>query len=200
MRKTNDSSKPEFWSTRYAAGEMPWDMRGVPKALTAFLALNKPRRRGRVLIPGCGSGYEIAAYDAAGYDVTAIDFSPAAVKRARRIVGRLASRIVLADFFTHDFGRPFDLIYERTFLCALPPARRPDYARRISALLVSGGRLVGTFFIGRRRGAGPPCPITEAGLARLLGGRFRQVSSRRVSDSLPVFGEGERWQEWRRKT
>ncbi len=142
---------------------------------------------------------KIAAFDAAGYDVTAIDFSSAAVRRARRVVGRLASRIVLADFFAHDFGRQFDLIYERTFLCALPLARRRDYARKVTALLTGTGRLVGTFFLGRRRRAGPPFPITEAALGRLLGGALRQTCSRRVSDSLPVFGDGERWQEWRRR-
>ncbi len=85
MAKINDSTNPEFWSTRYASGEMPWDLQGVPKALTTFLARTKRRSRGSVLIPGCGSGYEIAAFDAAGYDVTAIDFSPAAIKRARRV-------------------------------------------------------------------------------------------------------------------
>ncbi len=59
MAKTTDSSKPEFWSTRYAAGEMPWDLQGVPKAVTTFLLpRNKRRKRGSVLIPGCGSGYE----------------------------------------------------------------------------------------------------------------------------------------------
>jgi SAM-dependent methyltransferase len=197
VTEITDSTHPDFWSSRYVAGKTPWDFQGVPRALTAFLARNRTRKRRSVLIPGCGSGYEIAAFAAAGFEVTAIDFSPVAIKRARRIFGRLASRIVLADFFEHDFGRGFDLIYERTFLCALPPARWPDYARRLAALAASEGRLVGTYFIGRAKG-GPPFPITEIKLNKLLGRAFRRVRNRPVVDSLPVFGDGERWQEWRR--
>jgi SAM-dependent methyltransferase len=198
MTEITDSSHPDFWSTRYAAGKTPWDFQGVPRALTEFLARTKRSKRGSVLIPGCGSGYEIAAFDAAGFDVTAIDFSPAAVKRARRVLRRRASSIVCADFFEYDFGQRFDLIYERTFLCALPRARWPDYAGRLAALTVSGGALVGTFFIGRAK-EGPPCPITEAKLDKLLGRTFRRVCDKRVTDSLPVFGDRERWQEWRRR-
>ncbi len=198
MGKITDSAHPEFWSTRYRSGEMPWDLHGVPVALKKFLAGTKCGERGSVLIPGCGSGYEIAAFDEAGFDVTAIDFSPVAVKRARRVARGPASRIVLADFFEHDFGQCFDVIYERTFLCALPPSRWREYARKLAGLTQPGARMVGTYFMGRAR-KGPPCPITELKLARLFGGKFRRTCNRRVVDSLPVFGDRERWQEWRRK-
>ena len=50
-----------------------------------FLA--KHQGPGRVLIPGCGSGYEIEAFSSAGWDVIGIDFSKVAVARARRLLG-----------------------------------------------------------------------------------------------------------------
>jgi SAM-dependent methyltransferase len=122
MEKFSDSSHPDFWTTRYVAGKTPWDFGGVPAALKSFLA--RPSVPMRVLIPGCGSGYEVQAFHAAGYDVTAIDFSPAAVDQAKRVLGNLAERVILGDFFTHDFGQGrFDLIYERTFLCSMTPTR-----------------------------------------------------------------------------
>jgi hypothetical protein len=49
------SPSPEFFDIRYAAGKMPWDYGGVPSLLKVFLG-NRPGH-GRVLIPGCGSGY-----------------------------------------------------------------------------------------------------------------------------------------------
>jgi len=60
--------------------------------------------RGRILIPGWGSGYKIQAFHAAGYDVSAIDFSRDAVEQAKRVLGVVAKRVVLGDFFAHDFG------------------------------------------------------------------------------------------------
>ena len=70
---------------RYAAGTTPWDFGGVPSALKSFI--ERSSIRGRVLVPGCGSGYEVQAFHAAGYDVSAIDFSPAAVDQAKRVLG-----------------------------------------------------------------------------------------------------------------
>lgn len=109
---------------------------------------------GRVLIPGCGSGYEVAAFAAAGYDVVAIDSAEAAVERARATVGpALEARILRGDFFTHDFGpQPFDVIYERTFICWFDPDQRPAYRDRVAALLRHHGSLVGYFFDSRPGG------------------------------------------------
>src|SRR5215813_5354298 len=117
MEKAPDSTDPDFWNSRYAAGKMPWDFGGVPAALKSFLA--RSSAPGKVLIPGCGSGYEVKAFHEAGYEVTAIDFSPAAVDRAQTVLGVLGDRVILGDFFKHDFAQhSFDFVYERTFLCS----------------------------------------------------------------------------------
>jgi len=48
-----------------------------------------------------------------------------------------------------DFGAlRFDVIYERTFLCALPTELRLSYPKRMAPLLRAGGRLVGIFLDG----------------------------------------------------
>ena len=197
MPGAEDSSKPEFWNTRYAAGKTPWDLGGVPTALRSFLARAQPP--GRVLIPGCGSGYEVKAFYDAGSEVTAIDFSPAALQRAERNLGPLRRRIIAGDFFTHDFiGQNFDLIYERTFLCSLPPERWRDYATRMADLLEKGKLLAGIFLYGEEAEP-PPYPLTETQALELFGQDFELIRSEPVSDSLPLFQGMERWQEWRRK-
>jgi SAM-dependent methyltransferase len=197
MLGAEDSTLPDFWNTRYAAGKTPWDLGGVPAALRSFLA--RAETPGRVLIPGCGSGYEVQAFHEAGFEVTAIDFSPVAIKRAAQLLGPLRRFVIEGDFFTHDFpGQEFDLIYERTFLCSLPPKRRQNYARRMAELLQKGKLLAGIFLYGEEPDP-PPYPLTEAQALELFGEQFELIRSEPVSDSLPLFQGMEHWQEWRRK-
>jgi len=194
MEKGVDSTQPDFWTTRYAAGKTPWDFGGVPATLRSFLA--RSHAPGRVLIPGCGSGYEVQAFHEGGYDVTAIDFSRAAVDQAKRVLGVLAERVIFGDFFTYDFGQgSFDLIYERTFLCSMPPSRWPHYVNRMADLLSPEGRLIGIFLYGQRADS-PPYPLTDEEAEQLFQKRFRLVRSELVRDSLPLFRGMERWQEW----
>jgi SAM-dependent methyltransferase len=193
----DDPASPEFWSVRYEAGKTPWDLHGVPAALQKFL--ERSTTRGAVLIPGCGSGYEIRTFHEAGYEVTAVDFSSAAIQRARSVLGPLARNVHLGDFFTHDFGSErFGLIYERTFLCALTPPRWPEYAARMAELLDVGGALVGTFVHGQAQD-GPPFPMPEGREKELFAEKFERTRSEPLPPSLPVFeGMEERWQEWKR--
>jgi hypothetical protein len=128
--------------------------------------------------------------------VTAIDFSRAAVDKAVQLLGPLSEKIVLGDFFTFDFGpRRFDLIYERTFLCSLPPILWPRYVARMAELLQSKGRLIGVFLYGHEPDP-PPYPLTENQASELFGTNFRLARTASVSDSLPLFRGMEQWQEW----
>jgi SAM-dependent methyltransferase len=141
----------------------------------------------------------VRAFHEHGWDVAALDFSPAAVEHARDMLGSLADRVVLADFFTHDFGgQTFDLVYERTFLCSLPSGRWPDYEQRMAELLRPGGKLVGFFLYGHEDDP-PPYPLTEADAQAILGRHFVRVVDDPVADSLPLFAGRERWQVWKKR-
>lgn len=188
-----DAAKPEFWEKRFRENFTPWDAGRAPAQLEKFL---KTEPRGaRVLIPGCGSGYEVRAFAEAGHEVLAIDFAPAAVERAQRVLGPLSERVRLADFFEFGLGKPFDLIYERAFLCSLPRVLRPRYAQRAPELLGNRGRIAGFFFFedGER---GPPFGLRSGELETLLGGSFVRTEDVAVEDSIPIFAGKERWQVW----
>ncbi len=191
-----DAAKPEFWEKRFRESFTPWDAGRVPGALEQFLK-TEPRDQ-RVLIPGCGSGYEVRAFAEAGFETLAIDFAPAAVERAQRTLGSLAHLVRLADFFESDFTPPFDLVYERAFLCALPRRLWSRYAPRVSELLRPEGRLAGFFYFddGER---GPPFGLKVGEIETLLSDRFERIADAEVGDSIPIFAGKERWQIWSRR-
>lgn len=191
-----DSSRPEFWDTRYANRVTPWDAGRVPHDLARFAAGHAGERR--MLIPGCGSAHEARHLADAGWSVTAIDFSRTALDTARRTLGPFASCAVEADFFAYDAGSPWPVIYERAFLCALPRRLWSAYASRAARLLAAGGVLAGYFYFDDNE-RGPPFGASRARLDALLAPAFELVDDRAVDDSIPVFMGKERWQVWRRR-
>jgi hypothetical protein len=193
---SRDPLSPRFWDERFDRAFTPWERGGAPVALRRFVvAAPRPLT---VLIPGCGSAHELALMCEAGWDATAIDFSPVAVAQAQNSAGRWAGHILEADFFACQPPRALDLVYEQAFLCALPRARRADVARRWEALLAPGGLLAGYFFFDEAP-KGPPFGIGREALDALLGPGFECLVDEAVEDSIPVFEGKERWMVWRRK-
>jgi len=192
-----DSSRPEFWDSRYRGGTTPWDAGAVPPRLLAWLEGSDSRMR--ILVPGCGSGYEVRAFAERGHDVLGIDFSDAALENARRNLGRLADRVRKADFFSLA-DDPFDLVYERTFLCALPRRAWPDWGRGVARLVRPGGRLAGFFYLDDNE-RGPPFGISMEKLHELLDGAFLEEEHEPIpaEQSVPVLAGHEVWQVWKRR-
>ncbi|HEX8604894.1 MAG TPA: methyltransferase [Pseudoduganella sp.] len=200
---SRDPLDPGFWDERFARQFMPWDAGGIPEQLRRLVASRDAAADAHVvppvaLIPGAGSAYELDLMCEAGWDATAIDFSPNAVARARQVVRRWPERVVQADFFTYQPPQPLDVIYERAFLCALPAAHRPRVVQRWAQLLPHDGLLAGYFFFDTSE-KGPPFGIDRAELDALLAADFTLVQEAPVADSLPVFEGKERWMEWRRR-
>lgn len=188
----------EVWNSRYAAGQTPWVCEGIPAAAKEFLK-RKPKPGTRLLIPGCGYGHEINAFSEAGYDVTAIDLSSVAIERARKHAGTgLAKHIHQGDIFAYDFGATkFDVIYERGFLCYLPPDQRKAYRDRLASLLQYRGHLLGYFYYATPDlKAGPPYGFAWGTADDLFARHFLLGKDVPVTDSLPIFAGRERWQEW----
>jgi SAM-dependent methyltransferase len=193
----SDSSRPEFWDTRYRDGVTPWDAGRVPPKLAQWLPRFPAARR--VLVPGCGSGYEVRAFAEHGDDVLGIDFADAAIERSSRQLGKLAHRVRKADFFALAEA-PFELVYERTFLCALPRREWPRWGVRIAELVLPGGLLAGFFFFEDNE-RGPPFGISAHELHMLLDPAFALLEDDAVpaAQSVPVLAGKERWQVWQRR-
>lgn len=192
-----DPADPAFWDLRYDADFAPWDAGKVPAQLAAWVACaSRPRT---VLVPGCGSAHEVRLFAERGWDVLGIDFSHEALAAARRSLGPHVNRVRYADFFAPIPGAPFEVLYERAFLCALPRRLWPAWGRRVAELVEPGGQLVGYFFFdaGER---GPPFPLHgQSELDALLAPAFERIEDAEVGDSIDVFRGKERWQAWLRR-
>jgi len=203
----------DFWDHRFQNGVTPWEAGQAPQQLCEFAVryelahplggptgtrLECSSAHRRVLVPGCGSAWDAAFLAQRGWETTALDFSAGAIECARATLGeRWSGTLLCADFFTFDPGTPFDVIYERAFLCALPRKLWADYAQRMAQLLRPGGLLAGYFFFGEAI-KGPPFGILPQQLENLLTPHCTRREDRPVDDSLPVFAGSERWQVWQR--
>jgi hypothetical protein len=195
-----DPGEPEFWDLRYHAHFAPWDAGKVPARLREFVAAFGPPSHPapKVVVPGCGSAWDVRFLADSGWDVLGIDFSAEALAAARAVLGPHANRARLADFFAPLDEAPFAVVYERAFLCALPRRLWGDWGRRVAQLTERGGLLAGYFFFDQGE-RGPPFPLhSQDELASILQPWFECVEDASVADSIPVFAGHERWQVWRR--
>jgi SAM-dependent methyltransferase len=144
-----------YWNNQYLADATGWDLGEVSPPLQSYIDQLTDKHL-RILIPGCGNTYEAEYLLQQGFDqITVIDISPKLVENLQeKFSGRTGIQIIEGDFFEHQ--GTYDLILEQTFFCAIPPSRRKEYAEKMHALLLPGGRLVGLLFDREFEHQGPP--------------------------------------------
>jgi len=173
------------WNSRYADDDTPWDKGGGHPVLRDMLTHGA--LRGRVLVPGCGTGHDVRELARLGLSVTGLDIAPLAIGRARGYDKVADETYMLGDFFAPDAGVVFDGLFEHTCFCAIDPARRADYVRSAASAIKPGGRLLAVFFTDPENdGAGPPFGCTREELDALFGRDFRLLDE---SGEIPTFPE-----------
>ncbi len=157
-------------------------------------------------MPGCGAGWDVFELAASGRDVVGLDLAPSTravfeTERDRRGLDPARARVEIADFFEWSASEPFDLVWDHTFFCALPPGLRDDWAARMQALLKPGAELVALLFpvhgpqwppLGRDPGEGPPYPVHPDLYRQHLGSGFDELEMVPITESSP----GRRGLEW----
>lgn len=152
-----------FWQEKFEQGHTPWD-RGAPNPQLSAWLDSGALVPCRIAVPGCGSGHEVAILAARGFEVTALDYAPAAIARTRAALEACGAhaQVIEADVLAWQPDAPFDAVYEQTCLCALHPDRWVAYAQALHAWLGPGATLFALFMQGLRKGAadgfveGPP--------------------------------------------
>ena len=164
------------WDQAYQENFTPWD-RGMPSPpLAEWFAKNE--LSGRVLVPGCGVGHDVAHLVSLGIDAIGLDLAPTAVQRARERYPDLEERFVCGDLF--EFRGQFDAMVEHTCLCALPPELRSRYRDAAASLIRPGGLLIGIWFVNPEMDpgeTGPPFGISPDELTALFDQSFERVES-----------------------
>lgn len=189
------------WQQQYASGETPWDKGSPAPALVEYLQANPVS--GRVLVPGCGTGQDVRALAKGGAEsVTGLDIAPLAVERARHFLADTPrTEVIAGDLFLDAHLPPlagqYDMVWEHTCYCAIPPARRAEYTDAVAAALKPGGHLLGVFYINpwdedEDQNQGPPFGTGIEALREMLGVRFTLIKGWRPTVAYPGR-EGREW-------
>jgi SAM-dependent methyltransferase len=179
MKSKMPSEEPfEFWEGRWKSGQTPWDHGRSAPPFAEFVG-REGAPRGRVLIPGAGSGHDVRYFAEAGAEVTGLDISPTALQVAAERNPHPDARYVQGDILDPDPGifGSFDWVIEHTCLCALDPVHWPRYAASIPKLLVPGGHFLALFYRDPHDPEGPPHGISGETIDALFGSSFQLLKS-----------------------
>jgi SAM-dependent methyltransferase len=168
---------------------------------------------GRALDLGCGPGRNALHLARLGFQVDAVDLSPAAVAwaedRAREAGADI--RFHRGDAFAlaaTELSGPYDLVYDSGCFHHLPPHRRVSYLALLDRALAPGGHLALTCFAAGEMGSELPDAAfyrrsrLDGGLAytprslRWIFSDLTEVELRRMRDEppeSPLFGEPFLW-------
>lgn len=182
----NDIDDSTSWDSAYNEGRDGWNTMKPAPALVEWLPKLKLAKQ-RVLVLGCGEGHDAAFIASKGHQVTAVDFSSEALKRAQERYSQHNNiRWVHADVFKlpTNFESHFDFIFEHTCFCAVRPQRRDELIRVWRKCLAPEGYLFAIVFANQNRN-GPPWGGTEFEMRSRLKKGFRFLHWHRVRNSWP---------------
>jgi SAM-dependent methyltransferase len=139
------------WFEKWYSGKekvFAWNIGRPHKGLVDILD-NYLHKSGRVLVPGCGFGYDAFLLAERGFDVVAFDFSVNVVRKAklklkakRKLKGRL--RFEVEDIYNlpDSYKNTFDYVVEIGNFQAMSVKERRDYVRVIADVLKPRGKCV----------------------------------------------------------
>ncbi len=209
------SAEQAGWLDRWARLDTPWDLGGPHPAVFEFTVAAGPpgvppgaehpghseteTTVASAVVPGCGRGWDALALHERGFGVVALDLAADAGVDLGPLCEN-GGRFVAGDVFAMSLPEaPFDLWWDHTFFCALPPHRRREWGRRAAEWVRPGGCLVAVVFPNaaalpeaHKAPDGPPFPFRVEDLEAALGDAFRLVSEVACSEPELRRGRGTR--------
>ncbi|GAA4303060.1 SAM-dependent methyltransferase [Actinomadura luteofluorescens] len=133
--------------TYYRSGRPPWDSGVTPPELVALVEGGDALPPGRALELGCGTGTNAVYLARHGWDVTAVDLIGGAVDqaRAKATASGTAVRLLHGDatrLDELDAPGPYDLFFDLSCFCGIPPHRRDAYAAGLTGRAAPGALLL----------------------------------------------------------
>jgi SAM-dependent methyltransferase len=194
---------PVDWQEAWKAGVTPWDAGASPPALRSLLDRGVVPA-GRILVPGCGTGYDLATLARADREVVGIDLSEDARTAFLEAHPNLPGSVdyEVTDFFAYVPAQGFDFVWDYTFFCALDPDQRNSWSQTMERLVEPGGVLATLLFpfedpvSGRE---GPPWPINTDLVRGYVEDAFEALETAAVKHTHPGREGKERLALWRRR-
>jgi methyl halide transferase len=154
-KKGNMALDEHYWGSRYQNNETGWDAGSVTTPIKEYIDQLKDKSI-RILIPGCGNGYEAEYLFHKGFsNVFVCDLSEIPLNNLlERCPGFPESHLLKKNFF--DLDIKVDLILEQTFFCAIDPLLRNAYAEKCFSILSPNGKLAGLLFSDQGKIIEPP--------------------------------------------
>lgn len=187
------------WLSRWESHQTGWHQASGSSALRKFWPGTPPGSR--VLVPLCGKSPDLLWLAQQGCDVTGVELSDIAAHAFFEEAGirfelsqingfnyfrglEQSVTIVCGDYFSFS-DQPFDALYDRASLVALPPKLRPLYIQHTKSLLKPGARqLLLTLEYDKSKSLGPPYSVMSEEVRRYWP-RLRRVSDRADTKNSP---------------
>ena len=187
-------SHPTYWDQHYVNGRAQWDLGHATPVFEVLLQQNH-LQPGKMIVLGAGAGHDARLFAAAGFDVTAVDFSLSAV-RLMHVLNKPQAEVTImqADIFElpAELNGSFDYVLEYTCYCAIDPAQRPAYYRLVDSLLQPGGQYVALAFPVGNHTAGPPFAVDPQEMIAALTAHGLQLRRQeRPANSVPARRDSE---------
>src|SRR4051812_6611581 len=109
------------WETHYLKNDMPWEKGEPSPGLVDFLAAHPALERGKVAVPGCGTGHDVRAWTRAGFEASGFDIAPSAIQLSRQKTSEagLIATFEQRNFLSEEPPERFDWLFEHTLFCAI---------------------------------------------------------------------------------
>lgn len=179
----------EFWARAWNEGRTGFHQADFHDKLVEYFPRLRPQKGQSVLVPLCGKSKDLLWLRALGLEVHGVELhqpaveaffaenglSPTRVDRDADFVRYSHGNLTVScgDFFKFGAASPFDFVYDRAALVALPGPMRGPYARAITNLLRKGGKgLVIVYEYDQSRLEGPPFSVNADEMYRHYADRF----------------------------
>lgn len=149
-----------YWESRYQTKDMPWEKGEASPGLVDFLATHPQLRRGKVAVPGCGTGHDVREWAKAGFAAYGFDIAPSAIQLGNEKTQALAGSLrktdpsrglhatfQLANFLQDEPPFQFDWLFEHTLFCAIDPAERDNYVHAVLRWLKPDGQFLAVNYL-----------------------------------------------------
>jgi len=150
-----DKFSAHYWEEKYQNNNTGWNIGYPSTPIKTYIDQIKDKSI-KILIPGAGNAYEAEyLYNKGFINLWVLDLAKSPLNNLKKRVPNFPKEhLVQSEFFTHN--KTYDLIIEQTFFCALNPALRDKYVKKMFSLLKPNGKLVGLLFDFELTEQGPP--------------------------------------------